>query len=153
MSKPNIKKETQLTLELQEPLSNRFVQFKSNIIQYLRVFEIMKFSRSWALWFSLIFSGTLIFLQFYFLFTKFSTLPTIVPALKMYTTLEKTLIQRDFLFAYPLGSILMIITSIYISSITHLKNNIVALTLLVLTTFSIAGITYSLIVLMSIYNV
>jgi hypothetical protein len=146
-------KETQLTLELQEPLSNKFHQFKSKVELTFRIFEIKRFSRSWALWFSIIFSIAIIFIEFFFLFTKFSTLPTIVPALRMYTTLENTLIRKDFLFAYPIASITILFTSLYIASTTHNKNNVVALSSLILTTFCIAVLAFSLIDLIAIYNV
>jgi hypothetical protein len=147
------KKETQLTLELHEPISNKFHNIKGKIDKSLLVFETKKFARSWGVWLSAIFSLTSIGVQIYYLLTKFSTIPTIVPLLQMYTTLEKTLINKEYLFTFPIFCVITFFTSFYISATTHSKNNIVAIAILFLNTITILLLTFTLIELIAIYNV
>jgi hypothetical protein len=146
-------KETQLTLELHEPISNKFHNLKGKIDKSLLVFETRKFARSWAVWFSVVFSIAAIGIQTYYLLTKFSTLPTLVPILQMYTTLSKTLVDKEYLFAYPIFSLITFLFSFYIASTTHSKNNIAAVSILLINTISIIILGFTLIELIAIYNV
>jgi hypothetical protein len=155
-SEPNIiqdDSETQLSLELHEPISNTFYNYKGKFDKSLRQFETQKFVRSWVVWFTFIFSITAILIQTYYLLTKFSTLPNIVPVLNMYITLQNTLVNKEMLFGFPMFSTIITITSFYISSSTHNKNNIAALINLTISTLSIITLTFTLIQLIAIYNV
>lgn len=145
--------EKQLTLELQEPFANKLLNVKSKVDKSLRIFEVQKFTRSWVLWFTIIFSLSAIFVQVYYLFTKFSSIPNVVPALKMYVTLERTLIQKEYLYAFPILSLVILVASFFISSSTYPKNNATALIILFLSTLSILIFSYNLIELIAKYNV
>lgn len=143
----------QLELGLTEPISNKFYYVRGKISYSFRIFETKKFVRGWVLWFTTLFTISLIYIQIYYLTTKFATLPSEVPLLKMYLTLERTLVLKDFLFALPILSVLVYFTSLYITSNTYSKNNYAGLSILLLSTISIATMTFNLIQLIAQYNV
>lgn len=141
----------QLGMGLNEPRINRFLALKQRFSLRLKRFETKTFVRSFANWFYLIISLSLLFLQFRYIYLAYDSLPSQIPLLQYLIDLDEKLVPKQFIFITPSLSLLIILFSILPSYKWYNSKKDLAQFTLLFMLFAVAGLTYALAKIISQY--
>jgi len=145
--------EPQLDLELKEPFTNKISAVKGKVVKSLLYLDTKKYFRDPLIWLFIIGALTAIFLQCYYLFVYFDSLPNTVPLLTMYLNLEQRLVNKYWLLAIPTLSFSMLIGSIILSVKSFNIARVITFITMFVCLLSSASLFYTLAKLISNYNV
>lgn len=150
MRKEKSKKEPQeeskqLNLGIKEPFKNRFFKIKRSIDFAVLRFEVRKFLKDPLVWATLVIGLVLIAQQVYLVLENLSDLPVYVPIFRYFLSAEEKLTQKDFIFIFPLISLITLLLSMLFTS--RYYNNEKKLTRLLLFSSLLSSISQSLILI------
>jgi hypothetical protein len=135
----------QLELGIKEPFKNRFFKIKRSIDFAVLRFEVRKFLKDPLVWATLTIGLVLIAQQISIILENFSTLPVYVPIFRHFLSAEKKLAQRDYIFIFPMISLIALLLSMLFTS--RYYNNEKKLTRLLLFSSLLSSISQSLILI------
>jgi hypothetical protein len=145
--------DNQFSLDLDDPFVNRYYKIKEKVFLKLRYYETKGFARNPFLWFFGILTLALIAGQIYWIREFITELPPELPLYANYRDLSQKLADKNDLYIFPIMSILILTSNIFISlQLYNRFKNLINLSL----TFSFIAtsmITYTLIRLLSEYVV
>lgn len=145
--------DSQISMGLQEPLSNKYYKVKGKFYFISKYFEIRSFFRNPWTWGLVIITVSFIAIQIFYLQANLNLLPEKVPLLTMYLNLERRLFDKAYLIALPATSALILFVAIIASSKVFYVNKILAIFTLILSLISSIVLTYGLIRIISLYFV
>ncbi|MGI6423305.1 MAG: hypothetical protein ACOX0X_01615 [Candidatus Dojkabacteria bacterium] len=143
------KKEKQLDFGLKNPPQNVYYKYKDQYELWLARLETNKFMKDILVWFTLIISISLIFTQIYTIETL-DRLPSKIPVFSYYLTLSSRLVSSHWIYLYPIISIVILLTGMYISNKYFHKERDLAKTLLI--TILLANISLAIIFMKLVYT-
>ncbi len=97
-----------MELGLRSPLANVLFNVKGRIAKLFLYFDAARYFKDALNWFYIVLTISLIAIQIYFSIKSYNQLPAEVPMLSYFNQLDKRLIYRQYIFALPLVSILML---------------------------------------------
>jgi hypothetical protein len=134
----------QLDMGLKEPFSNRFKNFKYKIELFFLKFRTNSLFTSPFVWITLILTTSFLFIQFHYYLNFIGNLPKEIPMFLIAKNPEAKLVEKEFLIAVIIISVLLTVISLLISYKIFYKSKIAAafiMTNLVLGVF-LATISY-----------
>jgi ABC-type multidrug transport system permease subunit len=135
----------QLDLGIKEPFKNRLFKIKRSIDFAVLRFEVRKFLKDPLVWATLVIGLVLIAQQVYLILENLSDLPVYVPIFRYFLSAEEKLTQKDYIFIFPLISIITLLLSMLFTS--RYYNNEKKLTRLLLFSSLLSSISQSLILI------
>ncbi len=135
----------QLNLGIKEPFKNRFFKIKRSVDFAVLRFEVRKFLKDPLVWATLTIGLVLIAQQIYLIFVNLSNLPRYVPIFRYLLSAEAKLTQKDYIFIFPLISLIALLLSLFFTS--RYYNNEKKLTRLLLFSSLLSSISQSLILI------
>ncbi|HRY22263.1 MAG TPA: hypothetical protein P5311_00650 [Candidatus Dojkabacteria bacterium] len=135
----------QLDLGIKEPFKNRFFKIKRSIDFAVLRFEVRKFLKDPLVWATLVIGLVLIGQQVSLILENLSNLPVYVPIFRYFLSAEEKLTQKDYIFIFPLISIITLLLSMLFTS--RYYNNEKKLTRLLLFSSLLSSISQSLILI------
>lgn len=135
----------QLDLGIKEPFKNRFFKIKRSIDFAVLRFEVRKFLKDPLVWATLIIGLVLIAQQVSLILENLSNLPVYVPIFRYFLSAEEKLTQKDYIFIFPLISIITLLLPMLFTS--RYYNNEKKLTRLLLFSSLLSSISQSLILI------
>jgi ABC-type multidrug transport system permease subunit len=135
----------QLDLGIKEPFKNRFFKIKRSVDFAILRFEVRKFLKDPLVWATLVISLVLIAQQMSIILENFSTFPVYVPIFRHFLSAENKLAQKDYIFIFPLISLITLLLSMFFTS--RYYNNEKKLTRLLLFSSLLSSISQSLILI------
>ena len=145
--------EPQLDLDLKEPFTNKISAVKGKVVKSLLYLDTKKYFRDPIIRLFIIGTLTAIFLQCYYIYVYFDSLPNTVPLLTMYLNLEHRLVNKYWLLAIPTISFSMLIGSIILSVKSFNVARIITFITMFVCLLSSASLFYTIAKLISNYNV
>lgn len=135
----------QLDLGIKEPFKNRFFKIKRSVDFAVLRFEVRKFLKDPLVWATLVIGLVLIGQQVSLILENLSNLPVYVPIFRYFLSAEEKLTQKDYIFIFPLISIITLLLSMLFTS--RYYNNEKKLTRLLLFSSLLSSISQSLILI------
>ncbi len=114
--KKKIPKEEQLDLDIKEPLKNKFFKVKGRVDLAILQFEIKKFLKDPLLWAMIIIGMIFIAQQILLIYKDIDTLPKYLPVFKYFLSAEDKLALKEYIYIYPLISIVVFLVSLISTS-------------------------------------
>lgn len=114
--KKKIPKEEQLDLDIKEPFKNKFFKVKGRFDLAILQFEIKKFLKDPLLWAMIIIGMIFIVQQILLIYKDIDTLPKYLPVFKYFLSAQEKLTLREYIYIYPLISIIVFVVSLISTS-------------------------------------
>lgn len=108
-------KTKQLDLGIKEPFKNKVFKVKGKANVMLLQFEVRKFFKDPFYWFVGVFSVAMLLQQGLWLYNNINKFPTLTPILNYNLAPENRLVDKHFLYIFPVISLISIIVSIIIT--------------------------------------
>lgn len=105
----------QLDFGIKDPLKNKFFKIKSKTNILLLQFEVKKFLKDAFFWFVGIFNIAMLLQQGLWLYNNIHKFPTLTPILNYNLASENRLVDKHFLYIFPVISLISIIIGIIIT--------------------------------------
>lgn len=147
------KTDTQIQMQLDEPLSNKYYKVKGKFYFISKYLEIKSYFRNPWVWCFIILTITTIVIQAYYLKTNLDTLPDKIPLLTMYHNLERRLFDKAYLITLPVTSGLLLLVSIITGTRVFYTNKLLSIFTLLLCLIASSVLTYALVKIISFYYV
>jgi hypothetical protein len=118
MKKKDVKEDgtKQLDLGIKEPFINKFFKLKGEFDLAILRFEVKKFLKDPLVWASLVISSVLIAQQIYLIYTNFSSLPMYLPVMRYFLTVQRKLVEKEYIVLFPSISVAVLILSFVFTS-------------------------------------
>lgn len=107
---------SQLDLGIKEPFKNKLFKIKRNIDYAILRFEVKKFLKDPLVWAAFVISITLILQQVLLIYRNIETLPVYIPIFRYFISIPKKLIEKEFIFIFPIISVLSFVISFIFTS-------------------------------------
>lgn len=107
---------SQLDLGIKEPFKNKLFKIKRNIDYAILRFEVKKFLKDPLVWAAFVISITLILQQVLLIYKNIETLPVYIPIFRYFISIPKKLIEKEFIFIFPIISVLSFVISFIFTS-------------------------------------
>jgi len=113
---PKPKEEKQLDLGMKDPFKNKILKIKGKTDVMLLQFEVKKFFKDSFFWFVIVSDMIMLVQQGFWLHNNIEKFPSLTPILNYNLSSENRITNRDFLYIFPIITLLSLIIGIIVTA-------------------------------------
>jgi hypothetical protein len=142
---PQTKEEKQLDLGIKDPFKNKILKIKGKTDVMLLQFEVKKFFKDSFFWFVIVSDTVMLLQQGLWLHNNIEKFPSLTPILNYNLASENRITSRDFLYIFPIVTLLSLIIGVVVTTKYYNKEKM--LTKFILLCTLLAAVSASIILI------